>query len=351
LIEVNFGDLVPEQGRYLDAIYDYLEALKLVPGLDEQVNRAENFLKEAEGLLEWTVAKSKFAEVGANGGTILSELIKNGILEDISSTEVRLKVVLDDKIEQLVKDIAKTDFDKIWSILQSSKEKDLDRADWLLTQISWLPNDIQEKKPGVRSGLVDFFWGLIGTEATLQAGAFYLFFPLQFLYDWLIKRGETQENYQKAVNMPSLNPEDFSNQNPQPQPADSAMIAQPIAAQPVAETTILSVSMAALLAMVSQAQLSSSGINRASSANVPARASKPRSPALRRRNMDASKTTGGINLSHTKIVVKSSGDLIQMTFDDPAMLRLLLNSDGLTPIINDVKIMTPAMKAQFLGLN
>jgi len=60
---------------------------------------------------------------------------------------------------------------------------------------------------------------------------------------------------------------------------------------------------------------------------------------------------GGIDLSNTQVAVHSSGDLIQMSFNDPAMLRLLLNSDGLAPIIIDVKEMTPSMVNHFVGLN
>jgi len=62
-------------------------------------------------------------------------------------------------------------------------------------------------------------------------------------------------------------------------------------------------------------------------------------------------TKGGIDLGRTVVNVESSGDLIQTAFDDPAMLRLLLNSDGLTPIIYDVKVMTPSMVDHFVGLD
>lgn len=64
-----------------------------------------------------------------------------------------------------------------------------------------------------------------------------------------------------------------------------------------------------------------------------------------------SKGPGGIDLSRTVVKVESSGDMIQTGFDDPAMLRLLLNSDGLSPIIYNVKVMTPSMVNNFVGLN
>ncbi len=63
------------------------------------------------------------------------------------------------------------------------------------------------------------------------------------------------------------------------------------------------------------------------------------------------KHSGGIDLAQTQVEVQGNGALIQSTFDDPAMLRLLLNSDGLTPIINDIKVMTPAMVDRFVGAN
>ncbi len=72
---------------------------------------------------EGTVAKLKFFEVGSNGYAILSELIKNGILEDVSSTEVRLKPNVGLK-ENTVREIAKDDFGKVWAILQQSHEID-----------------------------------------------------------------------------------------------------------------------------------------------------------------------------------------------------------------------------------
>ena len=60
---------------------------------------------------------------------------------------------------------------------------------------------------------------------------------------------------------------------------------------------------------------------------------------------------GGIDLGRTVVNVQSSGDFIQTAFDDPAMLRLLLNSDGLVPIIYNIKTMTPSMVDHFVGVN
>jgi hypothetical protein len=66
-----------------------------------------------------SVAKSKFSEIGSNGGTILNQLIKDAILEEISPTEVRLKQNISLK-ESDIRKIARSDFDKIWAILQQS---------------------------------------------------------------------------------------------------------------------------------------------------------------------------------------------------------------------------------------
>ena len=60
---------------------------------------------------------------------------------------------------------------------------------------------------------------------------------------------------------------------------------------------------------------------------------------------------GGIDLGRTVVNVESSENLIQTAFNDPAMLRLLLNSDGLAPIIDDIQVMTPSMVDHFVGLN
>ena len=64
-----------------------------------------------------TIAKSKFLEACSNGAAILNDLIQFGILEEASSTEVRLKpnIPLD---ADIIKKIAKNDFDTIWLLLE-----------------------------------------------------------------------------------------------------------------------------------------------------------------------------------------------------------------------------------------
>ncbi|MBF0570879.1 MAG: hypothetical protein HQL12_03305 [Candidatus Omnitrophica bacterium] len=62
-----------------------------------------------------TVAKSKFFEVGLNGGAILNRLIQKGVVEDISSTEVSFQLSNDLKINA-IREIAKGDCKKILGI-------------------------------------------------------------------------------------------------------------------------------------------------------------------------------------------------------------------------------------------
>jgi len=60
---------------------------------------------------------------------------------------------------------------------------------------------------------------------------------------------------------------------------------------------------------------------------------------------------GGIDLGKTIVSVKAGSGVIQTAFDDPAMLRLLLNADGLAPIIYNIRTMTPSMVDHFVGVD
>jgi hypothetical protein len=62
-------------------------------------------------------------------------------------------------------------------------------------------------------------------------------------------------------------------------------------------------------------------------------------------------TPGGSDLGRTVVNVQSSGEFIKTAFDDPAMLRLLLNADGLAPIIYNIRTMTPSMVDHFVGVD
>ncbi|MBF0572107.1 MAG: hypothetical protein HQL12_09615 [Candidatus Omnitrophica bacterium] len=109
--------------------------LQEIAGID--FNRISDILLKSK-----TIAKLKFFKVSSNGNRILNELIKKGILEEVSS-EVRLTSSLDqneDRIwrivrkvsseapstsnlvqnEEGIEKIAKNDFDKIIGILQRS---------------------------------------------------------------------------------------------------------------------------------------------------------------------------------------------------------------------------------------
>ena len=81
-----------------------------------------NFHKEiVRRFGDGTVTKAKFSEATSNGDKILNELIKNKVVKDITSTEVRVNPNLDKK-ENLVRQIAKNDFDKVWGVLQQYRE-------------------------------------------------------------------------------------------------------------------------------------------------------------------------------------------------------------------------------------
>ncbi|MDE2232040.1 MAG: hypothetical protein KGJ95_08280 [Candidatus Omnitrophica bacterium] len=62
-------------------------------------------------------------------------------------------------------------------------------------------------------------------------------------------------------------------------------------------------------------------------------------------------TPGGIDLTATRVDVSAPHGRIRLSFDDPALLSLLLKADGLAPIIYDVKTMTPSMADHFVGLD
>ncbi len=65
------------------------------------------------------IAKLKILELDANRGAILAGLIKNGLVDDVSSTDVRLRPDLDRK-EDMIREIAKDKFEQIMAILQQA---------------------------------------------------------------------------------------------------------------------------------------------------------------------------------------------------------------------------------------
>jgi len=84
---------------------------------DEACDRSTNPAVMAALITFGTIKKSKFFESVADGAEILNELIRAGVLEEISSSEVRLNPAIEIK-EDIIRKIAKADFDKIWNVLQ-----------------------------------------------------------------------------------------------------------------------------------------------------------------------------------------------------------------------------------------
>jgi len=60
---------------------------------------------------------------------------------------------------------------------------------------------------------------------------------------------------------------------------------------------------------------------------------------------------GGIDLGKTSVTVETDGKGVTTAFDDPALLQLLMDSDGLMPVIYEIQPMTPPMLNHLLGLN
>ena len=98
---------------------NYLENLakKGLISNKEACERATNSAAMVQLLVRATIPKAKFLEIGPTGSMILNDLIQFGVLEEASISEVRLRAntKLD---ENFIKKVAKTDFDKIWAILQ-----------------------------------------------------------------------------------------------------------------------------------------------------------------------------------------------------------------------------------------
>lgn len=72
------------------------------------------------------VLKARFAEIVPNGPTILNDLLKEGIVEEINSKEVRLKQDLNEK-KTLIQDISKNDFEEVMKILQRSQSESVEK--------------------------------------------------------------------------------------------------------------------------------------------------------------------------------------------------------------------------------
>jgi len=119
---INQGQAYQNQGKFEEAFVEYTRAIRMNPRFAlGYSSRGELYLQQKE-----TLAKMKFFVVGPDGTTILNELIKSGILEEVSPIEVRLKPDIELK-QDTVREIAKGDFDEIWAILQQF-QKNWDKA-------------------------------------------------------------------------------------------------------------------------------------------------------------------------------------------------------------------------------
>jgi len=85
----------------------------------EACERASNPAAMALLLINRNIPKSKINEADSTNGTILNDLIQFGVLEEVSSSEVRVKQNAELK-EDFIKKIARNDSDKIWEILMQS---------------------------------------------------------------------------------------------------------------------------------------------------------------------------------------------------------------------------------------
>ena len=101
-------DLDPYDIKKMDLNIERFSKLELETNFTElDVTIAENILKQ------------RFFDAVPNGKAILQKLIAAGLLGEVSSTKVRMRRRID-LIENGVRKISGTDFDKIWPILQQS---------------------------------------------------------------------------------------------------------------------------------------------------------------------------------------------------------------------------------------
>lgn len=212
----------------------------------------------------------------------------------------------------------------------------LDRADWLLTQMAWLPLEMQAQSP-VKSALANRIFGTIGVEAAVQAAAFYVFFPVLFVWDKMTRSKEISENYFKATEGPVKIGK----------PLDPAMTVNINDFTPALRN--FSGAVASSL-QPDAAQLTGAMVEALKEEDVPVSAAVPKEAAAVIKPTPDPFKKGGIDLSRTQVKVAGDPGAIRVAMDDPAMLRLLLNADGLKPIIYNIKPMNTAMIDKFVGI-
>ena len=123
--------LRPIPRKYLDAIGGKVEDIGQMVELDlydfEEVCKVPRFVRHYtvrvfagiySSAFFGTVSKSEFTELGPKGEMALSELIEDGILQEVTSTRVWLRDPSAELIPEDIRKVGRRDFDKIWPILQ-----------------------------------------------------------------------------------------------------------------------------------------------------------------------------------------------------------------------------------------
>jgi len=89
---------------------------------EEASERATNAATMLQSIANKTVSKIKFLEAVSNREAVIYELAKIGLLEEASSTDIRMKPNAELTID-VIRMITGDDFDKVWAILQYLSQK------------------------------------------------------------------------------------------------------------------------------------------------------------------------------------------------------------------------------------
>ncbi|MFA5087695.1 MAG: hypothetical protein WC552_01520 [Candidatus Omnitrophota bacterium] len=109
-----------EEMKFQDALESMERALDIAL-LDYNIFGAHQYAVDFMNSMHRPILKSRFDKVSLLGQMILGELVKEGILEEISSTQVRLGLRKDFmQNKDMIMKIAGSHFEEIWEILESS---------------------------------------------------------------------------------------------------------------------------------------------------------------------------------------------------------------------------------------
>jgi len=121
----------PIPRKYLDAIGGKIEDIEQMVELDlhnfQEACKVPRFVRRYtvrvfagiySSAFFGTVPRSEFAELGPKGEMALSELIEDGILQEVTSTLVWLRDPGVKLLPENIRKVARRHFDKIWPILQ-----------------------------------------------------------------------------------------------------------------------------------------------------------------------------------------------------------------------------------------